>query len=58
MYFRQFLEICFTIIDGSVSMVGWLFTPLDVLGISPIYLITFSGLLVYLVIAIAKWVIS
>lgn len=58
MYLRQFLEICFNIVNGSVSLVSWLFTPLDVLGIAPAYIITFAGLGVYLTIAIVKWLAS
>lgn len=58
MYLRQFLEVCFNIVNGSVSLVSWLFTPLDGLNIAPVFIITFYGLSAYLVVAIAKWLIS
>ncbi len=58
MYIKDFLQITFNIIDGSVAVMSWLFTPLDGINIAPVFIITFQGLLAYLVIAIAKWLVS
>lgn len=58
MFIGELLNVYEALISGAVSYSAWLFTPLSVIGISPILLITGGGLLVYLVIAIAKWIIS
>lgn len=58
MFVGELLNVYESIISGAVNSVSWLFTPLSVIGISPAFLITGGGLIVYLVIAIAKWIIS
>lgn len=58
MYLRDFLNITFNIINGSVAVMNWLFTPLDGINIAPAFIITFQGLLAYLVVAMVKWLVS
>lgn len=58
MFVGELLNVYEKIIGGAVNSVSWLFTPIDVIGISPVMLITGGGLIAYLVIAIVKWVIS
>lgn len=58
MFVGELLNVYEALISGSLEACKWLFTPLSVIGISPAFLITGGGLIVYLVIAIAKWIIS
>lgn len=58
MFIGELLNVYEAIINGAVSSVSWIFTPISVIGVSPALLITGGGLIVYLVIAIVKWVVS
>lgn len=58
MFVGELINVYEALINGAVSYSSWLFTPLSVIGVSPALLITGGGLIVYLVIAIAKWIIS
>ena len=57
MFIGEWLNVCEMFIDGGVTAAKYLFTPLPLINISPILLITFGGLSVFLSIAITKWLL-
>ena len=55
-YFRTFITFCQTLFSDIVKAGNWLVADTS-LGVPPIALIGFSGLMAYLTIAIVRWLI-
>lgn len=58
MIIEVILQYGATFIKGATSLVTWVSVPLDGIGIAPLELFGISGLVVFLTLAIVKWIIA
>lgn len=58
MDYSLFLTWIEKVIQTFSTIGGWLTTPLEYINIAPLWLITGTGLVAFLVTAIIKWVIN
>lgn len=55
---NDFWEWSQSLLTGVGEFGSWAVSPLPVIGIAPLFLMTIGGLLVFLGFAVAKWFIS
>lgn len=55
-------EVFFTwiekVVNTMASIGGWLTTPLDYINIAPLWIITGTGLVTIIAVAVVKWVVA
>lgn len=53
-----FFEWIVKVVSSFANIGNWLVTPLQGINIAPIWILTGTGLIAFMVIAVVKWVVS